>query len=54
MRVRKQGGGSKKGQQMVKHQRSGKCRKAFISCVKRTGRWRGHPASLEDLKEKLY
>ncbi len=44
----KKRGGSKKGRQQVRNLRTGKYRKAFIRCVKRTGKWRGKKASLED------
>ena len=33
--------GSHKGRQMTHNSDTGKYRKAFIRCVKRTGKWRG-------------
>ena len=50
----KKRGGSKKGRRQGKNLRTGKCRKAFISCVKRTGKWRGKKVSLSDAYENKY
>lgn len=44
---RKKGyGSSKKGRQQGRNQRTGKYKKAFIRCVKRTGKWRGKKATV--------
>ena len=40
--------GSKKWRRKLANQRRDKYRKAFISCVKRTGKWRGKKASVSD------
>jgi len=42
--------GSKKWRRQLSNQRRGKYRKAFIRCVKRTGKWRGKKASLSDAR----
>jgi hypothetical protein len=42
--------GSKKGRRKVSNERRGKYRKAFISCVKRTGKWRGKKKSVLDAR----
>ncbi len=41
-----------KARQNAKNKKSGKYLKAFTKCVKKTGRWRGHPASLADVGKK--
>ena len=50
----KKRGGSKKGRQQMNNLRKGKYRKAFIRCVKRTGKWRGKKVSLTDVYEGGY
>ncbi len=51
---RKKRGGSKKGRQQGNNLHKGKYRKAFISCVKRTGKWRGKKVSLTDAYDSKY
>ncbi len=51
---RKKRGGSKKGRQQGKNLRTGKCSKAFIKCVKKTGKWRGKKVSLTEVYDNKY
>lgn len=47
---KKRHGSSKKGRQQMRNMDKGKCRKAFLKCVKRTGKWRGKKASISDAR----
>jgi len=42
------GKGSKKGMQQVHNMKTRKYEKAFIRCVKRTGKWRGKKATVRE------
>jgi hypothetical protein len=42
--------GSKKWRRQVSNTKRGKYRKAFIRCVKRTGKWRGKAKTLDDAR----
>lgn len=42
--------GSKNWRRKVANERRGKYRKAFLRCVKRTGKWRGKKASVLDAR----
>lgn len=39
-----------KARRKSKHAASGKYYKAFLKCVKKTGRWRGRPAKPTDVR----
>lgn len=38
--------GDHKAKQSQKHNKNGKCKKAFVRTVKRTGKWRGKKTKL--------